>query len=110
LTNSWRHGVARSRGTHDVGYLLAGSMDSDELASHWHDLVSRYHEGLTNLGVRGYSFEECLEHYRVNVVYALGAGMALLGAMDIGDQGALGNAIVSRSLKHIVELDSFAAL
>ena len=102
--------LARSRGTQDVGNLLAGSMNSEELSANWESLLRRYHERLVAGGVSGYSFEECVEHYRVNVIYPLGAGMALLGIMDVGDGRGLGDAIVVRCLNHIAELDSFAAL
>ncbi len=102
--------AARTRGTQDVGYLLAGSMSGDELAAHWGELVARYHGRLIARGVKRYSIDECIEHYRLNVLYTLGAGMALIGAMDIGDEGALGNTIIIRTLRHIADLDSLAAL
>jgi hypothetical protein len=35
--------------------------------------------------------------------------MALMGMMDIGDGRGLGQAIVTRALSHIDELDAFAA-
>lgn len=102
--------LARTRGTQDVGNLLAGSMDSDDLAVHWEPLLRRYHDRLVAGGVRGYSFDECAEHYRVNVIYPLGAGMALIGMMDIGDGRGLGDAICIRCLSHVRDLDSFGAL
>jgi aminoglycoside phosphotransferase (APT) family kinase protein len=102
--------AARTRGTQDVGNLLAGSVNSDDLAANWLSLLTRYHERLTARGVEGYSLDQCIEHYRLNILYPLGAGMALIGAMDIGDGRGLGDAILCRSLKHIAELDSFAVL
>jgi hypothetical protein len=101
---------ARSRGTQDVGYLLAGSMNPDDLSANWEPLLSRYHDRLLSRGVSGYSYDECVEHYRQNIVYPLGAGMALLGDMDIGDGRGLGDCILVRCLRHIAELDSFATL
>ncbi len=102
--------AACTRGTQDIGYLLAGSLDSNALAAHWRELLARYHERLIARGVKGYSLDECIEHYRLSVVYTLGAGMALIGAMDMGDEGALGDTIILRSLRHIADLDSFGAL
>jgi hypothetical protein len=102
--------LARTRGTQDVGNLLAGSMSSEDLAANWERLLRRYHDRLVAGGVSGYSFDECVEHYRQNVIYPLGAGMALIGIMDIGDGRGLGDAIVVRCLKHIADLDSFGAL
>jgi len=102
--------VARSRGTQDVGNLLAGSMDGDDLSAHWENLLRRYHDRLVTGGVSGYSYDQCVEHYRQSILYPLGAGMALLGDMDIGDGRGLGDRITTRCLRHISELDSFKAL
>jgi hypothetical protein len=102
--------VARTRGTADVGNLLAGSMDADALSTAWEPLLRRYHERLSAAGVTGYGWDECVTHYRQSVLYPLGAGMALLGAMDIGDGRGLGEAIVLRALRHAADLDAFAAL
>ena len=102
--------VGRSRGTQDVGYLLAGNLDGDDLSAHWETLLRRYHDRLVALGVTGYSYDQCVEHYRQSVVYPLGAGMALLGDMDTGDGRGLGDRIVTRCLRHIAELESFKVL
>jgi aminoglycoside phosphotransferase (APT) family kinase protein len=102
--------VARTRGTQDIGNLLAGSMEGDELSAHWEHLLRRYHDRLVEGGVSGYSYDQCLEHYRQSILFPLGAGMALLGAMDIGDGRGLGDRIVTRCLRHITELESFKAL
>jgi hypothetical protein len=102
--------AARTRGTQDVGNLLAGSMASEDLSRHWEALVRRYHTRLLAHDVSGYSYDECIEHYRQSIIFPLGAGMALLGAMDIGDQRALGHVIVLRCLKHIDELDAMTSI
>jgi hypothetical protein len=102
--------VARTRGTQDVGNLLAGSMDSADLAAHWESLLKRYHERLTSAGVDGYDWDTCREHYRQNILYPLGAGMALLGSMAIDDDRGLGDAIVMRALTHCADLDAFSAV
>jgi hypothetical protein len=100
--------VARTRGTQDVGNLLAGSMDIEDLRASWEPLLRRYHDRLCGRGVRDYGWEDCMRHYRQNILYPLGAGMALLGHMDIGDDRGLGDAIVLRALTHVADLDSLA--
>jgi hypothetical protein len=105
----WQAG-ARTRGTQDVANLLAQSMDADLLAAHWESLLARYHGRLAEHGVAGYSREQCVEHYRQNVPYALGAAMALMGAMAIDDGRGLGETIGLRALRHIQDIDSFAVL
>lgn len=98
--------LARTRGTQDVGNLLAGSMNIDDLRANWESLLRRYHDRIRSRGVDDYSWEECVCHYRQNVLYPLGAGIALLGQLDIGDARGLGDAIVLRALTHIADLDS----
>jgi hypothetical protein len=102
--------LSRTRGIQDVANLLAGSMSSEDLAVHWERLVRMWHDRLTAAGVGGYSLDEAIDHYRQNVFFPLGAGMALLGEMDIGDGRGLGDAIVTRCLRHIEDVDAFAAL
>jgi len=101
---------ATTRGTQDVANLLAGSMNIDDLADHWEGLVSRYHDGLVAGGVSDYSRQQCVEHYRQSIIYPLGQGMALLGALDTGDGRDLGEISVLRCLKHIEALDAFTTL
>jgi thiamine kinase-like enzyme len=100
----------RTRGTQDVGNLLAGSMDVADLREHWQPLLRRYHDGLRAHAIDDYSWEECMQHYRQNILYPLGAGIALLGSLDIGDNRGLGDAIVLRALEHVADLDSFATV
>jgi Uncharacterized oxidoreductase dhs-27 len=100
--------LSDSRGSQDVGNLLGGSMEADDLSKNWESLLRRYHDRLVEKGVSGYSFDDCVLHYRQHVVWALGQGMSLLGAL--GDERSVGDALVLRALPHIAELDSFAAL
>lgn len=102
--------LSRTRATQDVANLLAGSMDPEDLAKHWGRLLRMWHERLTAAGVRGYSFDEAVAHYRQNVFFPLGAGLALIGMMDIGDGRGLGDIIVTRCLRHIEDIGAFAAL
>jgi Ecdysteroid kinase-like family len=102
--------VACTRGIRDVSNLLAGSMDSEDLASSWEGLLRGYHARLCDGGVRDYPFDECVLDYRRNVVWALGQGMALLGSLGGGDGRGVGARIIRRALPHIAELKSFDAL
>lgn len=102
--------VAHARGTQDVANLLTQSMEPEALRTHWEPLLRRYHDGLRDRGVTGYSWDECQLHYRQNTLYAIASGMALLGAMDIGDGRGLGETILRRALHHIDDVDAFADL
>ena len=102
--------IGCSRGTQDVGNLLAGSMNVPELRQNWEGLLRRYHHRLTARGVRGYSWDECVAHYRQTILYPLGQGIALIGALDRGDSRGLADAALLRALQHCHDLDSFATI
>jgi len=102
--------VAATRGSQDIGNLLAGSMEPADLSAHWRDLLGRYHERLLARGVKNYGFDECTLHYRQNIAWALGQGLALLGPLSGGDARGVGARIIRRALPHMQELESFDAL
>jgi aminoglycoside phosphotransferase (APT) family kinase protein len=102
--------VARTRGTQDVANLLAGSMNVEDLRGNWERLLRRYHDRLRLGGIGDYAWEDCVRHYRQNILYPLGAGIALLGQLDIGDDRRLGDAIVLRALNHVADLDCLELL
>ena len=56
-------------------------MEADDLSKHWETLLRRYYDRLVEKGVSGYSFDECVLHYRQNIVWALAQGMSLLGSL-----------------------------
>lgn len=101
--------VARTRGTHDVAYLLTGSVSEEALADQWESLLRRYHSALVAGGVESYSWDQCLEHYRQNVCYSLLPPLALLGSIAIdSDQGrALAEALTLRALRHASDVAAF---
>jgi hypothetical protein len=103
--------VAHTRGTHDVAYLLSGSIDSGTLSRSWEDLLRGYHQTLTAAGVE-YSWPDCLAHYRQNVLYSFVPALATLSAVFVeGDRGAdLADTIGERILRHAAEIDAFATL
>ena len=101
---------ALTRGTTDVGNLLGGSMEVEDAAANWESLLRRYHERLCDQGVSGYSWDDCVQHYRVSALYAISPGIAMLGSLAEGDERGVGEATALRSLKHVEDLDSFGAL
>jgi len=101
--------AAAARGSQDLANLLAGSLAPKDLSVRSHELLMRYHARLRAGGVTTYSFDELLHHYRQSVLWPLGQGLALLGALSDGDSRGVGQRIVRRALGHAVELDTFAA-
>ncbi|OHU98349.1 oxidoreductase family protein [Mycobacterium talmoniae] len=99
--------IGVSRGTQDVGNLLAGSMDIDDLRQHWERLLRRYHDRLGEHGVRDYPWQECVSHYRQTILYPLGQGIALIGALAQADDRGLADVALLRALTHCHDLNSF---
>ena len=102
--------VARTRGTQDVANLLAGSMEIVDLRASWETLVTRYHRGLEAHGVVGYGLDQCIEHYRQSIVYPIAQGLALLGALNTGDDRGVSDAAMLRPLLHCADLDAFSTV
>jgi hypothetical protein len=77
--------VAIGIGTDDLAYFLGASLDPDLRASVEEAMVRRYHDGLLDLGVTGYSWDQCWEDYRR---FSLsGLQMAVIASMIVrGDE------------------------
>lgn len=57
----------RGRGTYDVGTLL-GALPTEQRRESETDLLMLYHQMLVENGVKGYSFERCLDDYRLTAL------------------------------------------
>ena len=57
--------LLRARGAHDVARFLGGSLSPEDRRAHEMGLLGRYHATLTERGVQGYSFDQCLYDYRL---------------------------------------------
>lgn len=66
----WQIGT-QGMGAYDVARMVCGSMEPAERAGHEQELVRLWHDALLAGGVRGYSFEQALEDYKVGSLYAL---------------------------------------
>ena len=77
--------VAIGIGTDDLAYFLGASLDPDVRATVEEALVRRYHDGLLDLDVTGYSWEDCWADYRR---FSLsGLQMAVIASMIVrGDE------------------------
>ncbi|MHB8693909.1 MAG: phosphotransferase [Solirubrobacteraceae bacterium] len=104
--------VARSRGTHDLAYMISCSMEPSEQDSHWEALLRRYHAALVEHGVEDYSWEQCLQHYREDVAFALVPALSMLASVGTGDDRAeqLAEVSVTRMLNHTTAINAFEAV
>lgn len=73
--------MRRGRGVFDVAFFLSQSLEPQERRAVEQDLVSAYHRILLEAGVRGYSFEQCLQDYRISLLQRFGALISTIAAM-----------------------------
>ncbi|MEM8906018.1 MAG: phosphotransferase [Actinomycetota bacterium] len=79
-------GPLRSRGIHDVAYLLSQSTQIEVRRAHERELVRRYVEGLAAAGVAGYGFDEAWNDYRAAVLYLWCYAVVIAGTLDSANE------------------------
>jgi hypothetical protein len=62
--------------------------------------LKHYHDILKDRGVEGYSFEECIEQYRYNILVTMITPIAICGTLDQGNERGvkLGTIMLERAL------------
>jgi hypothetical protein len=53
----------------DHSVFLGSCMSTEQRRAHEQDLLRGYHDGLVNAGVRDFTFEDCMDSYRISVLY-----------------------------------------
>jgi Ser/Thr protein kinase RdoA (MazF antagonist) len=71
----------RGRATRDLAHFLVG-LPPDRRKAHERDLLGLYHRTLTEHGVAGYSFEQCLHDYRFTMLDELCFLVVVLAYFD----------------------------
>jgi hypothetical protein len=99
--------VLRVRGPYDVAYFLSQSINPADRKACEMDILRSYHEKLLEHGVTGYSFDQCLDDYRISAMFCLVYPVISLGGLDLAnDRGiALFTAMLDRSIATILDLD-----
>jgi len=90
--------LMRGRGVTDVAYNLVSSLHPDDRRNHEEALLRVYHNILTENGVRGYSFEQCFDDYRLSMIRRLQISVSAIGSGSFAsEQGArVVNALLPR--------------
>jgi hypothetical protein len=71
-----------STGLQDLAYLLSQNVTTQERRAHETELVEYYHRKLQELGIGGYSIEQCWADYRVAVLYLFCYAVVIGGTLD----------------------------
>lgn len=78
----WQTAV-RGRGPMDVACLFASSLSPADRREAERELLPRYHRALLENGVRGYSFQQCWEDYRLAVINLFSQIVFLNAVLDM---------------------------
>lgn len=86
--------------THDIAYFSAQSCGAELRGDTELEVLRNYYDVLTQSGVSNYSFEECLNHYRLNLMITMITPIAVCGTLDPGNERGveLGRVMLERSL------------
>ena len=74
---------------YDVAYLICNSVPTVYRHQAEKALLRRYHDTLLQMGVTGFSFDDCWEAYRFAVLCGLFVAIFTTGGMDVGNQRGL---------------------
>lgn len=87
-------------GTHDIAYFSAGGCDADQRGDSELRALRHYYETLIDHGVKDYSFDECVEQYRYNLLITAITPIAICGTLDQGNERGveLGSVMLERAL------------
>lgn len=106
ITVDWQNSGG-GKGPHDIAYFSAQSCGPElrgdiELAE-----LRVYYDTLKDSGVSGYSFDECVRDYRLNLMATMITPVAVCGTLDQGNvRGVeLGRTMLERSLSALVSMD-----
>jgi hypothetical protein len=100
-------GCIVSKGTQDLAYFLTQNVSTDVRREHETDLVGRYHQGLVDHGVSGYSLDECWDDYRVAALWLWEYAVVIAGTLDPANERGVAfmAGLVERAASSIMDLD-----
>ncbi|MEM9037430.1 MAG: phosphotransferase [Actinomycetota bacterium] len=105
-------GPLRSRGMHDVAYLLSQSTQTEVRRAHERDLIQRYVDGLAAAGIDGYGFDEAWADYRCAVLYLWCYAVVIAGTLDSANERGVAwmTEMIKRNVAAIEDLDCLQLL
>jgi hypothetical protein len=107
----WQISV-QGAGTYDVGYFMSQSLDTALRRAHEEELLKLYHGLLVEGGVRDYSYEQMLEHYRWTLLFCFAYPVMGGGLGDLSNERGyqLAETMMHRSAAAIVDWNAGALI
>ena len=95
------------RGAHDLAYFSSQSCGHQLRGQPELEELKLYHERLKDAGVEHYSFDECVDDYRYNLLVTMITPIAVCGTLDQGNERGLelGRTMLERSLAALQSMD-----
>ena len=100
--------MTRARGPFDVAYFMTGALPPAERKASEMELLHTYHGILTERGVQGYDFDQCLLDYRTSTLNCWTYAVIILGALDIANERglALFRDFLERTVSAVTDLNA----
>lgn len=101
-----------SSALHDLAYLMSQNLVIEERRAHEVQLVEGYHRRLLELGVKGYSVEQCWTDYRIAVLYVFAYAVVIAGTLDPANArgGRFMERLVARASAAVMDHDLLTLL
>ncbi|MGB1343614.1 MAG: phosphotransferase [Pseudomonadales bacterium] len=95
----WQN-TTRGCGPHDIAYFSGQSCGMEMRGDIEMAALRRYYDVLKDEGVKDFSFDECVDYYRLNLMITMITPIAICGTLDPGNERGveLGRIILERSL------------
>lgn len=99
-------------GLHDVAYLVSQNVRTDERRAHENEIIEHYHRRLVELGVTGYSLEQCWDDYKLAVLHLYAYAIVIAGTLDPSNErgAAFMRELVSRASTTVMDHDLLSLL
>jgi hypothetical protein len=99
--------VLRARSPYDVGYFMSQSVNPADRKAIEMGILRRYHDKLLEHGVTDYTFDQCLDDYRVSAMFCLVYPVVAGGNLDLANARGveLVTTMLDRSIATILDLD-----
>ena len=98
-------------GGRDLGHFLGTSLLPEVRKAHELELLTHYHEALLAQGVTDFSLRECMDDYRINLLYPVYVVVSVTPSINVDARGQkLFMSMFNRACEAIKETDALALI